>query len=69
MRTMSSLPDIEVYKAADECRLQQIEAVKDIPGALVTMVIQPISSSTIEACNTTGENPMGLRPQSHQCTS
>lgn len=65
---MSSLPDIAVYKAAEETRLQQVEAIKNIPGAHITMVIQPISSHTITACNAKGGTPLGLEPQSHQCT-
>lgn len=67
MRTMSSLPDVEVYKAAEETRQQQVEAVKDIPSAHLTMVIQPISSHTIAACNVKGGTPLGLEPRSHQC--
>lgn len=67
MRTMTSLPDIEVYKAAERTRLDQIDAIKHIPDALLNMVIQPISSSTIEACNARGGNPLGLEPESQQC--
>lgn len=64
---MSSLPDLEVYQAAEKCRLQQVDSIKGIPGALLTMVIQPMSSSTIEACNAKGGTPLGLKAQSHQC--
>lgn len=64
---MTSLPDIEVYNAAEEARLQQLEKVKHIPGAVITMVIQPISHSTIEACRARGGNTLGLDPRSQQC--
>lgn len=69
MRTMSSLPDIDVYNAAEECRLQQLKAIGHIPGALITMVIQPIPSSCMEACDANGGNPLGLEAKGHQCTS
>lgn len=67
MRTMSSLPDLEVYKAANECRLQQIEAVRHIEGAFLTMVIQPMASGAIKACDAKGGTPLGLTAQNHQC--
>lgn len=65
---MASLPDIEVYNAAEDCRLEQVEKTKHIPGAVITLVIQPMSHSTIEACNARGGNPMGLDPRGQQCT-
>lgn len=64
---MSSLPDLEVYQAAEQCRLKQVEAIKDVPGALLTMVIQPLSTSMIEACHAKGGTPLGLNAQNHQC--
>ena len=67
MRTMSSLPDGEVYKAANECRLQQIEALKDVEGAVLTMVIQPMATGAIEACDAKGGTPLGLTAKNHQC--
>lgn len=67
MRTMTSLPDVEVYKAAERTRLDQINAIKHSPGAVINTVIQPISSSTIEACNAREGNPLGLKPESQQC--
>lgn len=67
MRTMSSLPSLEVYQAAEKARLEQVEALKDIDGADLTMVIQPMASSCIGAGEAMGGNPMGLREQNHQC--
>lgn len=67
MRTMSSLPDLEVYKAANECRYQQEEAIKHVPGLKITFVIQPISSTAIKATNAGAGSPLGITEQHHQC--
>lgn len=64
---MTSLPDLEVYKAAENFRLKQVERIKDIPGSNLTVVIQPLQSNVIEACNARGGTPLGLKAQSHQC--
>lgn len=64
---MSSLPDLEIYQAAEESRKEQIEALKDIESITLTMVLQPIASSTIRAGDERGGNPMGLTAQNHQC--
>lgn len=66
MRTMSSLPSLEVYQAAEKARLEQVAALKDV-DALLTMVIQPMASSTTKAGDKRGGNPMGLKAQNHQC--
>lgn len=67
MRTMTSLPSLEVYQAADRVRLEQEEVLKDVEGLTIQMTIQPISSSTIKACDARSGNPLGLRAQGHQC--
>jgi hypothetical protein len=64
---MSSLPDLEVYKAAEESRLAQLEVLKDVEGIILTMTIQPIASGAIKASNAKGGNPMGREAQNHQC--
>lgn len=66
MRTMSSLPSLEVYQAAEKARLEQVEALKDT-GADLTMVIQPMASSCIRVGEAMGGNPMGLKEENHQC--
>ncbi|KAG2420464.1 hypothetical protein HFD88_000076 [Aspergillus terreus] len=65
MRTMSSLPSLEVYQAAEKARLEQVEALKDT-GADLTMVIQPMASSCIRVGEAMGGNPMGLKEENHQ---
>lgn len=67
MRTMTSLPSLEIYQAADSVRLEQEEALKDVEGLTIQMTIQPMSSSTIKACDARGGNPLGLGAQGHQC--
>ncbi|CZR56975.1 uncharacterized protein PAC_06864 [Phialocephala subalpina] len=65
MRTMTSLPDLEMFKAVEDERLHQIEDLKNagVEDVLLTMVFQPIASGAIKACNTKGGNPMGLSAQ------
>jgi len=67
MRTMASLPDMELYYAVENCRLQQVKAQKDFPGARITMNIQPMSSCAIKASNDKGGNALSLKAQSQQC--
>lgn len=67
MRTMSSLPDLEVYRAANKCRYQQEELIKHIPGLKITFVIQPISSNAIKATNAGIGSPLGVSEQHQQC--
>lgn len=68
MRTMSSLPDLEIYKEAEQARLQQIEFLKAAGvEAVLTMVFQPIASSIMKAAEAKGGNPMGITSQNHQC--
>ncbi|CAL5875166.1 uncharacterized protein PFLUO_LOCUS9470 [Penicillium psychrofluorescens] len=59
-------PDLDVYNAVEEYRLQQLEVVKNIPGARITMNIQPMSSNAITVCDANGGNPLGLKAQAHQ---
>jgi hypothetical protein len=61
------MPDLELYNAVEECRLQQIDALKDVPGARVTLTIQPMSPSAFTAGVNQGGDPLGLTAQSQQC--
>ncbi|KAF8866921.1 6-hydroxy-D-nicotine oxidase [Acephala macrosclerotiorum] len=65
MRTMTSLPDLELFKAVEEERLRQIEVLKiaGVEDVMLTMVFQPIASGAIKACDAKGGNPMGLSAQ------
>lgn len=67
MRTMSSLPDLEVYKSAEECRKQKVEELKDVEGLVLTMSFQPISSGAMKASEENGGTPMGIVAKNHQC--
>jgi hypothetical protein len=64
---MSSLPSLEVYQAAEKALQEQVEALKDLEGVALTLVIQPLASSAIRAAESRGGNPMGLKAQNHQC--
>jgi hypothetical protein len=68
MRTMSSLPDLKVYQAAEEMRKQKEEELKDVEGLVLCMSFQPISSSAMNATITKGGSPMSVPTQNHQCT-
>ncbi|TVY81095.1 FAD-dependent monooxygenase yanF [Lachnellula suecica] len=67
MRTMTSLPDLEMYKAAQESWENQVLALEaaGINHVYLTMVFQPIASSAIKACDVKGGNPLGLKAQNH----
>ena len=69
MRTMATLPDLEMYKEAEKARLQQVEALKTLglKDVALTMVFQPIASSTMKVSNQKGGNPMGITSENHQC--
>lgn len=67
MRTMSSLPDLATYKVAEACRKEQTEHLKDVEGIILTMVFQPIASSTIKVSDAKGGTPMGVTAQNQQC--
>ncbi|KAJ5382261.1 FAD-binding type 2 [Penicillium concentricum] len=66
IRVMTSRPDLDVYNAIEQCRLQQLEAVKNVPGARLITNIQPISSSASRACDNQGGNPLGLKAEPQQ---
>lgn len=68
MRTMSSLPDLEVYRAADECRKSKLNELDGIEGLVLTLSFQPIPSAAVQASRARGGNPMGIEPKSQQCT-
>lgn len=69
MRMMTSLPDLELYKAAEAMRLEQIASLKarGIEGIGLNMVFQPIATSSMKACNAKGGNLMGITSQNHKC--
>jgi hypothetical protein len=58
-----------MYKAVEEIRAQQVQALQaaGAEDVLLTMVIQPIASGTIKACDAKGRNPLGLKAQNHIC--
>lgn len=66
--TASSLPDLEAYKAGAEARLKVVEELKGTSVEAV-MVIQPLSSLMVQACQKMGGNPLGLDPRGQQCES
>lgn len=66
---MTSLPDLEMFKAVEAERLHQIEVLKTagVQDVMLTMVFQPIASGAIKACDAKGGNPMGLSAQNQSC--
>jgi len=69
MRSMTSLPDLEMYKAAEEVRAQQATILESagVENASLYLAFQPIASSAVKACDEKGGNPMGLKAQNHNC--
>lgn len=67
MRTMSSLPDLEVYQASEAMRKRKEEELKDVEGLVLCMSFQPISSSVMKATNDRGGSPMSIPLANHQC--
>lgn len=67
MRVMSSLPDLEVYKAANRCRYVQFEALKHIHGINIILDIQPISLNTVKVTNAGIGSPLGIVEKPQQC--
>lgn len=67
MRTMSSLPDLEVYKAADECRKLKMIELKGVDGLGFTLSFQPIPAAAVQVSQARGGNSMGVEPKSQQC--
>jgi hypothetical protein len=66
MRTMSSLPDYEMYLAVEAERLRQNELVADIEDCTLTMVIQPFTAGTVTAGDAMGGTPLGIKPVTQQ---
>ncbi|KAL4899730.1 hypothetical protein BDW74DRAFT_183378 [Aspergillus multicolor] len=66
MRTTTTLPDLEVYHAAEKARLEAITALSDLDRADLTMVIQPMTSHSVKAAQDRGGNPFGLDAVNHQ---
>jgi len=64
---MSSLPDLEIYKAAEECRKKKTRELKDVEGLLLTISFQPISSGAMKASEAKGGSPLGIATKNHQC--
>jgi len=67
MRVMSSLPDLEVYKAANRCRHTQWEALQHVPGIDIILDIQPISLNTVRMANAGIGSPLGIVEKPQQC--
>jgi len=67
MRTMTNLPDVEMYKAVEAERIHQTGILKaaGVENILLTMVLQPIASSTVKATDARGGTPLGLTAQNH----
>ncbi|RDW81344.1 FAD-binding oxidoreductase [Aspergillus mulundensis] len=66
MRTTTTLPDLEVYHAAEQARLEAITALSHLDRAGLTMVIQPMTSHSVNAAQDRGGNPFGLPAVKHQ---
>ncbi|KAL4745783.1 hypothetical protein BDW72DRAFT_46261 [Aspergillus terricola var. indicus] len=66
MRTTTTLPDLEVYQAAEQARLEAIGSLADLDRADLTMVIQPMSPFSVKAANDRGGNLFGLDCAGHQ---
>ncbi|KAL4804248.1 hypothetical protein BDV18DRAFT_162011 [Aspergillus unguis] len=66
MRTTSTLPNIDVYRAAETARLEQMAALADLDRADLTMVIQPMSSLTVKVAREKGGNPLGIEDVGQQ---
>ncbi|PYH45989.1 FAD-binding oxidoreductase [Aspergillus saccharolyticus JOP 1030-1] len=56
-RTMSSRPDINVYRAIQKAHAEQAEALKEVEGLTLTAVIQPMSSLAMQV---SANSPLGL---------
>jgi hypothetical protein len=66
---MSSLPDHDMYLAVEHARLEQTAALADVENITLTLVIQPISATTVTAGDSTGGTPLGLHAVPQQCRS
>jgi hypothetical protein len=64
-RTMSSRPSLEVYKAIEQARAEQVAALAEVEGLVLTTVFQPMSSLAMKQ---SAESPLGLEPVGQQCT-
>ncbi|KAL2797152.1 hypothetical protein BJX66DRAFT_298295 [Aspergillus keveii] len=62
-RTMSSRPSLEVYKAIEQARAEQVAALADVEGLVLTTVFQPMSSLAMKQ---SAESPLGLEPVGQQ---
>ncbi|KAL2821356.1 FAD-binding domain-containing protein [Aspergillus cavernicola] len=62
-RTMSSRPSIEVYKAIENARAEQVLALQDLKNVTLTTVFQPMSSLAMKQ---SASSPLGLEPAGQQ---
>ncbi|KAL3463406.1 hypothetical protein BJX64DRAFT_120493 [Aspergillus heterothallicus] len=62
-RTMSSRPSLEVYQAIEHARAEQVAALADVEGVILTTVFQPMSSLAMKR---SAESPLGLEPVGQQ---
>lgn len=62
---MSSRPSLTVYKAIEEARQEQLAALADLEGVVLTNVFQPMSSLAMKQ---SANSPLGLDPVGQQCT-
>ncbi|KAL2802687.1 hypothetical protein BJX63DRAFT_414200 [Aspergillus granulosus] len=62
-RTMSSHPSLEVYKAIEQARAEQVAALADVQGVVLTTVFQPMSSLAMKQ---SAKSPLGLEPVGQQ---
>ncbi|OJJ62434.1 hypothetical protein ASPSYDRAFT_142902 [Aspergillus sydowii CBS 593.65] len=62
-RTMSSRPSLTVYNAIEEARQEQLAALADLEGVVLTNVFQPMSSLAMKQ---SANSPLGLDPVGQQ---
>lgn len=65
MRTMSSLPDLEVYQATEAMRKQKEEELKGVEGLVLCLSFQPIGPSAMKAKIDKGGSPMSIPAKNH----
>ncbi|KAL4918277.1 hypothetical protein BDW62DRAFT_210562 [Aspergillus aurantiobrunneus] len=62
-RTMSSRPSPNVYKAIEQALQEQLAALSDVEGVVLTNVFQPMSSLAMKQ---SANSPLGLNPVGQQ---
>ena len=64
---MASLPDYEMYKAAEKARIEMVEKLSDVEDINVGLVYQPVTATGVSAGDAMGGTPLGLVPTQQQC--